>query len=117
MSTREEQLLSQVEGILAETRRDAERVARDDAQRDEDRAAAARAGRLGPDWRAVQHRIDTGQTSLAEVFGGGDESPAAVRLRAQSRATLEVMAAQFDPPEELAQELAATRTSLPGEPS
>jgi hypothetical protein len=117
MSTREEQLLREVEVILAETRRDAERVARDDAERDEHRAAAARAGQLGPDWRAVQRRIDAGQTSLAEVFGGGDESSAAVRLRARSRATMEVMAEQFDPPEELAAEIATARASLPGEPS
>ena len=109
MSAREEQLLGQVEAILAETRRDAERVARDDAERDERRAAAARAGQLGADWRAVQLRIDAGQTSLAEVFGGGDESPAAVRLRAQSRATIEVM----ELPDELVDEVAALREALP----
>jgi hypothetical protein len=109
MNTREEQLLRQVEGILAENQRDAERVAREDAERDERRAAAARAGQLGPDWRAVQRRIDAGQTSLAEVFGDGDESPAAVRLRTQSRATIEVMQA----PDELVDEVAALREALP----
>lgn len=109
MSSREEQLLREVEVILAETRRDAERAARDDAERDEHRAAAARAGQLGPDWRAVQRRIDAGETSLAEVFGGGDESPAAVRLRAQSRATIEVM----ELPDELVDEVAALREALP----
>ena len=109
MNTREEQLLRQVEGILAENQRDAERVARDDAEREERRAAAARVGRLGPDWRAVQRRIDAGETSLAEVFGGGDESPAAVRLRTQSRATIEVM----ELPDDLVDEVAALREALP----
>ena len=75
MSTREEQLLSQVEGILAETRRDAERVTRDDAERDERRAAAARGGQLGPDGRAGQRRIHAGKNSPAEVFGGVTSSP------------------------------------------
>ena len=98
-----------MEAILAETRRDAERVARDDAERDERRAAAARAGQLGADWRAVQRRIDAGQTSLAEVFGGGDESPAAVRLRDRSRATIEAM----ELPDELAEEIAALREDMP----
>jgi hypothetical protein len=109
MSTREDQLLRQVEGLLAETRRDAERVARADVGRDEQRAAAARTGRLGPDWRAVQRRIDAGQTSLVAVFGGSDETPAAVRLRDRSRATIESM----ELPDELAEEIAALREALP----
>jgi hypothetical protein len=117
MTHREDELLSRIEAIAAETRLDAERVAREDAERDERRAAAARSGALGRDWVDVQRRIDAGQTSLAAVFLGRDESPAAVRLRAQSRATLEAMAADFDPPEELADEIAAARASLPGEPS
>jgi hypothetical protein len=109
MSAREEQLLRQVEGILAATQRDAARVERDDAERDVQRAAAARTGRLGPDWRAVQRRIDAGQTSLAAVFGGSDETPAAVRLRDRSRATIEGV----ELPDELAEEIAALRESLP----
>ena len=109
MTGREEELLREIEGVLAETQRDAERVAREDAGRDEQRAAAARRGQLGPDWRAVQRRIDAGQTSLAEVFGGGDESPAAVRLRDRSRATIEAM----ELPDELAEEIAELREALP----
>jgi len=109
MSTREDQLLRQVEGILALTQRDAARVAREDTERDEQRAAAARDGRLGHDWRAVQRRIDAGQTSLAAVFGGSDETPYAVRLRDRSRATIESM----ELPDELAEEIAALREALP----
>jgi hypothetical protein len=117
MTSREDELLRRVEAVATETRHDAERVAREDAERDEHRAAAARSGELGRDWRQVQRRIDTGQTSLAEVFLGRDASPAAVRLRAQSRANLAIMAEQFDPPEELAREIAAAHASLPRAPS
>ncbi|PKI92942.1 hypothetical protein CW368_01185 [Actinomycetales bacterium SN12] len=52
---------------------------------DEERARRARAGALGPDWRAVQQRIDLNQTTLEEVFSGADESPAADALRRSAR--------------------------------
>ena len=109
MSIREEQLLREVEAVLAETRRDAERVAREDAERDEQRAAAARSGSFGRDWQSVQRRIDAGQTSLEAVFGGVDLSPDAARLRDSSRATIESM----ELPDDLALELAALREDLP----
>ena len=115
MTAREDELLRQVESVIAETRRDAERVAREDAVRDAARATAARRGELGPDWREVQARIDAGQTTLAAVFTGADESPAAVRLRDRSRSHLEVLAR--DLPEQVAEDVAAVRASLPGEPS
>jgi hypothetical protein len=109
MTSREEELLGRVEAVLAETARDAQRVARVDAAREEHRAEAARRGELGPDWRSVQHRIDAGDTSLAAVFEGLDETPAAVRLRDQAHATLEAM----ELPDDLAEELAALREALP----
>jgi hypothetical protein len=109
MTSREEELLRQVEGVLAETQRDADRVAREDAPREEKRAEAARSGDLGRDWQDVQRRIDAGQTSLEAVFGGIDLTPAAVRLRDQSRATIEAM----ELPDELAEELAELRETLP----
>jgi len=110
MSTREDELLRRVEGLIADTQRDAERVRRQDADRAEQRAAAARSGDLGPDWQQVQRRIDSGQTTLQDVFGGGDETPAAVRLRERSRATIEAM--EIELPPELADEVAAARTDL-----
>jgi hypothetical protein len=109
MTSREEELLRQVEGVLAETQRDAERVAREDAPREEQRAEAARSGELGRDWQDVQRRIDAGQTSLAAVFGGEDDSPDAVRLRDRSRATIEAMELS----DELAVEIAALREATP----
>ncbi len=110
MTAREEELLRRVEGLIAENQRDAERVQRQDAERDAERAEAARGGRLGPDWQAVQRRIDAGQTTLHRVFGGEDDSPAAVRLRERSRATLESL--ELELPPELADEIAAARTDL-----
>jgi hypothetical protein len=109
MSSREEELLRRVEAIVAETRRDAERVAREHAARDEARASAARRGELGRDWQDVQARIDAGQTTLAEVFSGADGSPAAARLRHQSRATIEAT----ELPDDLAEEIAEMREELP----
>jgi hypothetical protein len=109
MTSREDELLRQVEGLLAETQRDAERLAREDAPREEQRAEAARSGQLGRDWQDVQRRVDAGHTSLAAVFGGSDETPAAVRLRDQSRATIGAM----ELPDDLADEIAALREALP----
>jgi hypothetical protein len=109
MTSREEELLARVEGALAETRRDAERVARTDAAREEHRAAAARRGELGRDWQEVQARIDSGRTSLADVFGGTDASPAAVRLREQSRATIDAT----ELPADLTEELETLQEELP----
>jgi hypothetical protein len=109
MTGREEELLREVEGLLAQTQRDAERVAQEDAPREAQRAEAARSGDLGRDWRDVQRRIDAGQTSVAELFGGEDVSSAAVQLRDRSRATIDAM----DLPDELAEQIAALREALP----
>jgi hypothetical protein len=109
MTGREEELLRQVEAVVAETRRDVERVAREDAVRDAARAAAARRGELGRDWQEVQARIDAGRTTPAAVFSGEDRSPAAVRLRERSRATIQAM----ELPDDLRNELSALREELP----
>lgn len=55
---------------------------------DERRAARARAGEMGPEWRTVQSRIDLGETSLQAVFGGDDQSAAAQALRTMSSQNL-----------------------------
>jgi hypothetical protein len=110
MSAREEELLQRVEALIAETDRDAERVARQDAERDQRRAEAARSGALGPDWQEVQRRLDAGETTLEDVFGGTDTTPAAVRLREQSRATIEATAAEL--PLELQLEAEAAQLDL-----
>jgi hypothetical protein len=115
MSGREEELIRRVEVIIARTRRDAERVARDYAALEERRAPAARRGDLGPDWQEVQARIDAGRTTVAAVFGGADESPAAARLRERSRSRLQALPDELpdDLADELAAEVAALRAELP----
>ena len=71
------------EDVEREDRRSAiEAEARREA--DESRAARARAGEMGADWRIVQSRIDLGETSLRAVFGGDDQSAAAQALRKMS---------------------------------
>jgi len=111
MSTRrEEQLVSQLEGMIAELDRFAEQSQREDAERDEQRAEAARSGELGRDWQDVQRRIDAGQTTLLDVFSGRDDSPAAIRLLSQSQANLAAIARVAEPPQEVVDELAAAET-------
>ena len=107
MTSREEQLVTQLEGMIAGLDRVAEQTRREHAERDEQRAEAARAGRLGRDWQDVQRRIDTGQTTLEDVFSGNDDSPAAARLMAQSRANLTALALEAEPPQGVTDELAA----------
>ena len=106
-TAREQELIGRLESMITELDRVAEQTQREDAERDAQRADAARRGDLGPDWRDVQRRIDAGQTSLRDVFGGSDDSPAAARLREQSSANLEALAAQVEPPQEVVDELAA----------
>lgn len=62
------------------------------AEGDRARAEAARKGELGPHWRAVQSRLDRGETSLEAVFGGTDDSPEARALRETSRHRLAELA-------------------------
>jgi hypothetical protein len=104
---REEQLISQLEGMIAGLDQLAEQSRREDAERDEQRAEAARSGQLGRDWQDVQRRIDAGATTLLDVFSGRDESPAAARLLAQSQANLSAVAAESEPPQEVVDELTA----------
>lgn len=66
------------------------------AEVDAARAERARAGELGPEWRAVQARIDLGQTSLEAVFSGEDESPAAQQLREHSSRRLREFREQWE---------------------
>jgi len=88
-------VLDQLRSALEEVEEDMERIERhrdadikDDAQWRDEHARAARAGELGSDWQAVQRRIDSGRSSLADVFAGRDESPEARRLRDLSRRNL-----------------------------
>ena len=109
MTSRREELLCRVEGIMAQTERDAARVAREDADRDALRESAARRGELGRDWQEVQARIDAGRSSLGAVFGGQDDTPAAVRLRERSRSTLDLLRL----PAELMDQVETLRGALP----
>lgn len=51
-------------------------------------AAANRAGERGPDWQTLQRRIDAGETTLADILGGRDDSPEALRVRAVAHARM-----------------------------
>lgn len=93
------------------------RVEAESSARGDERAAAARRGDLGPDWQRVQMRVDLGQTTLDDVFGGKDPSPEAERLRGAAREHLAVGAQEAEqrpdgPAAELRGEAAALHERL-----
>ena len=77
-------MFEELREVMAELERDNQeaeaRSVRAD-QADEERAEQARSGELGPEWQRIQRRIDEGETSLEDVFTGGDASSDAVELR------------------------------------
>lgn len=92
--SREQELLDRLEGLIGQIDAIAQQTEREDAERDAQRAEAARRGELGPDWQEVQRRVDAGETTLRDVFGGTDDSPAAVRLRGEADRNLSALAAE-----------------------
>lgn len=72
-----------------------------------DRAGDARSGALGKDWQAIQARLDSGETTLADVFSGRDDTPEAEQLLQRSRANIAALAEETELPEETQEELAA----------
>jgi len=66
------------------------------AEADDQRAESARAGDLGPEWRTIQRRIDTGLTSVKDVFSGEDTSREAEALRTMSRRNLALLRASWE---------------------
>lgn len=95
-----ESSISSLQRMVADAKQELE-------QSQADRAQDARSGALGKDWQAIQHRIDSGETTLADVFTGRDGSPEAGRLVQLSRETLATLAEEGEAPEELKDELAA----------
>ena len=72
-----------------------------DAEAEEKRAKAARAGELGADWQKVQQRIDLKETTLSDVFTGRDDSPEARALLATARTTITEVSKELDREAEL----------------
>lgn len=92
--------ISSLESMVADAKQELE-------QSQADRAQDARSGALGKDWQAIQKRIDSGETTLADVFNGRDGSPEAGRLVQLSRDNLATLAEEGEQPEELKEEIAA----------
>jgi hypothetical protein len=97
--------LARLQAIIDGLEQDVRQSDRALAESQSGRAQEARDGRLGPDWAAVQRRIDAGQTTLADVFTGADDTPAARRLRELSQQNISRMAEE-EPPAEVQLELA-----------
>lgn len=100
-------VMARLEALVAGLEQKARESARDRAEGDARRAEAARRGDLGTDWQTVQRRIDAGETSLREVFGGADDSPEASRLVQLSLDNLTRLQARHTP-----DDVAAERAAL-----
>ncbi|GEN81057.1 hypothetical protein [Actinotalea fermentans] len=108
-------LSARIAALTSEVERIGREVEEKHADGDRARAEAARRGELGPHWRAVQHRIDRGETSLDAVFEGTDDSAEAQALREASRHRLAQLAeVPGDEAEAALAELAALRAETSG---
>lgn len=101
---------ARIRAALTQIERIGSEVAARQQREGEQRAEAARRGDLGPDWRAVQRRVDAGETTLDAVFGGTDETHEAVAPRARSRARLQALASQ--PQDQVPESVADARGTL-----
>ena len=81
--------IAAVASLRAEIDEELAETAVEDAKSQEKFESDARAGALGVEWQRVQQRIDLGQTTLADVMSGADDTQAAraLRDRAESRLT------------------------------
>jgi hypothetical protein len=120
-------LLGEIRSIQADIERDTrEAIEEHEAYlakvepEDEERAARARRGELGPDWQRLQRQIDLGETSTTAVVAGVDDSPAAENVRRTAAENArEVMRVQDDSlesddpaTEELSASIGAARRNL-----
>ena len=120
-------LLGEIRNIQADIERDTrEAIEEHEAYlakvepEDEERAARARRGELGPDWQRLQRQIDLGETSTTAVVAGVDDSPAAENVRRTAAENArEVMRVQDDAlesddpaTEELSASIGAARRNL-----
>ncbi len=99
--------LAQLESSMAPLTRMVADAKQELEQSQADRAEPARSGALGKDWQTIQKRIDSGETTLADVFTGRDGSPEAGRLVQLSRDNLATLAEESEPPDDFKEELAA----------
>jgi hypothetical protein len=83
-----DEVLMRMNALVAEIEEEIRASEAEGEREDEERAKAARAGELGPDWRKIQQRIDLGETTLADVLGGVDETLEARNIRATAAANL-----------------------------
>jgi len=99
-------LVSRLRATHAQLTREFEQHKKEKAERDKQRAAAARRGEYGPERQQLQRRIDAGETTWADVRSGRDTHPSAVAVRGFIDRNLEALAEHMktDPDFQEAQE-------------
>jgi hypothetical protein len=83
--------IARLEALIGGLEREARESQRELDESERARGAAAREGRMGPEWQAVQRRLDSGETTLLDVFSGRDETVEARRLREMSSTNLQAL--------------------------
>ena len=96
-----ESILQSLEQMEAALQKEIDKDEKANREAAEKQAEAARRGELGEDWRKIQERIDSGQTTLEDVFSVVDQSDAAHALRqtAQRNITKSIEQARKSAPE------------------
>lgn len=90
-----DEAVSSLRAEHAALQREFEEHQREKARRDEEQAAAARRGELGPERQQLQRRIDAGETTWADVHSGRDDHPSARAVRSFIQRNAELLAAQL----------------------
>ncbi|WGL52261.1 hypothetical protein P5P86_00160 [Nocardioides sp. BP30] len=114
-----DEAIGSLRAARGELARELERFDRAKARRDEERAAAARRGDLGPERQRLQRRLDAGETTWADVRSGRDTHPSAAAVRTYAERNLADLAARMrtDPRFQAAQaDLSALLGARPGGP-
>lgn len=97
--------------------RELEQFRKEKAERDKERAAAARRGELGPERQQLQRRIDAGATTWDDVRSGRDRHPSAVAVRGFIDRNLDALAAVVRNDPELQREQQELGAVLGAEPT
>lgn len=86
-----DEMISRLETLNRQLEKELEAEKKAAEAADDERAERARSGELGPEWKKLQARIDSGQTSLEQIFSGEDTSREAQEVRRLAQRNLTAM--------------------------
>lgn len=86
-----DEMISRLETLNRQLEKELEAEKKAAEAADDKRAVRARSGELGLEWKKLQERIDSGQTTLEQVFSGEDTSREAQEVRRLAQRNLMAM--------------------------